>query len=199
MSGPTTLTVFSPFTPLIASSTLSAITCEKLKTTPGNADRSAVESSSVSLSFVIPLRHTGSRLERREELDVVEARPASVPSSGRPSCETTVAISGRRRRSAVHASSGRAPEDEPPHAAHVLRRLVERDRHRQGGANPEVPLLQLGHELAAQGRAEQPGEEHRNRPPPRWPSLCGGWRRRTAAGKRGRRARITSWNASPPR
>ena len=32
-----TLTVFSPLTPDIASSTLSEIICEKLKTTPGNA------------------------------------------------------------------------------------------------------------------------------------------------------------------
>lgn len=47
-SGPITLTEFSPFTPLMASSTLSLIICEKLKTTPGNAPESSLFSSSVS-------------------------------------------------------------------------------------------------------------------------------------------------------
>ena len=56
-SGPTTFTVFSPFTPLIASSTLSAIACEKLKSTPGNASRRSRESCCVSFSLVIPRRH----------------------------------------------------------------------------------------------------------------------------------------------
>ena len=36
MSGPYTLTLFSPFTPESASSTLSEMYCEKLKITPGN-------------------------------------------------------------------------------------------------------------------------------------------------------------------
>ncbi len=70
---PKTLTEFSPFTPLTASSTLSLIICEKLKTTPGNASLSSLFSSSVSFSLVIPRGHSSNGFERREELDVVEA------------------------------------------------------------------------------------------------------------------------------
>ena len=52
------LTVFSPLTPDIASSTLSLIACEKLKMTPGNAAASCLDSSAVMLSLVTPWRHS---------------------------------------------------------------------------------------------------------------------------------------------
>src|SRR5467141_4208371 len=56
--GPTTLMVFSPFTPDMASSTLSAMYCEKLKETPGNASASSRDSSLVIESFVTPRGHS---------------------------------------------------------------------------------------------------------------------------------------------
>ena len=57
-SGPNTLTVFSPLTPDIASSTLSEIICEKLKMTPGNASPSSRDRSSVIFSLVTPRGHS---------------------------------------------------------------------------------------------------------------------------------------------
>ncbi len=62
MSWLNTLTEFSPLTPLIASSTLSEMYCEKLKTTPGNARDSSPLICSVSFSFVIPRGHSSNRL-----------------------------------------------------------------------------------------------------------------------------------------
>jgi DNA-binding response OmpR family regulator len=43
---------------------------------------------------------------------------------------------------------------DPPHVRSVLRRLFERDRRRERRANPEVALLELGHEVASQEREE---------------------------------------------
>ncbi len=57
-SGPITLMEFSPLIPLMASSTLSEIICEKPKVTPGKAAASSAESSSVSFSLVIPRGHS---------------------------------------------------------------------------------------------------------------------------------------------
>ena len=57
MSEPTTLTEFSPLTPLMPSSTLSEIICEKLKMTPGNACCSSRDSSWVIEFLVTPRGH----------------------------------------------------------------------------------------------------------------------------------------------
>ncbi len=72
--GPTTLTEFSPLTPLMASSTLSEMYWEKLKMTPGNSFWSSSVISWVSLSLVSPRGHSSKGLQRREELQVVELR-----------------------------------------------------------------------------------------------------------------------------
>ena len=95
-SGPTTLTVFSPLTPLIASSTLSAMYWLKLKVMPGNASDSSALSSSVSDALVTPLRHSLEGLSGAKSSMLLNP-DGSVPSSGRPTCEMTVAISGRVR------------------------------------------------------------------------------------------------------
>src|SRR5437867_11265386 len=45
------------------------------------------------------------------------------------------------------------------HATHVLRRLLERDRRRKASADPEVALLELRHELAAECTEEHEADE----------------------------------------
>src|SRR6266851_5293804 len=117
-SGPTTFTVFSPFTPLIASSTLSAMACEKLKSTPGNASRNFCDSSRWSFSLVTPPRQ-------------------------------------------VAGTFHRAAEQDAPHAPDVLPGLLQADRERERGADPEVAFLELGHELGADEAQERPGCCHR--------------------------------------
>src|SRR6266699_1446842 len=58
MSLPISLTEFSPLTPDTASSTLSWMYCVKLKLTPGNFASRASLISSMSLSLLMPLRHS---------------------------------------------------------------------------------------------------------------------------------------------
>ena len=156
-SGPMTLTVFSPLTPDIASSTLSEIICEKLKIDAGEGVGSSRESSSVISSLVTPRAPLVDRLERREELDVVEARDVGAVVGAAELRDDRLDLrvprcASRARRLAFGA---RAAEQDGAHAPDVLRRLLERDRRRQRGADPEVALLELGHELAPE-RPTQP-------------------------------------------
>jgi hypothetical protein len=92
-SGPTTLTLFSPLMPDTASSTLSRIICEKLKTTPGNSRRSSASSCSVSFSLVNPMGQLSNGLSGAK-ISMLLKPLTSVPSSGRPSWETVVSTSG---------------------------------------------------------------------------------------------------------
>ena len=96
-SVPNSLMEFSPLTPDMASCTLSWITCEKLKVTPG-IFANTTSMSSMSLSFVvISGRHflRGFRFTRNSALKKLVG---SVPSSGRPNCETTRLTSGTRSK-----------------------------------------------------------------------------------------------------
>ena len=72
-SPPNSLTEFSPFTPEAASSTLSSMYCEKLKSTPGNSSCSLL----VIVIGQLVLVHAGGprveRLQRHEEFGVEEA------------------------------------------------------------------------------------------------------------------------------
>ena len=56
-----------------------------------------------------------------------------------------------------HAGIRRTPAKDGPHPAHVLGRLIERDRHRQRRPDPEIALLELGHELPAEQGEEEGG------------------------------------------
>src|SRR5262249_1264104 len=83
-----TLTLFSPLTPETASSTLSEMYCEKLKFTPGSAAANSSATSSVSFAFVNPCGHSSKGFSGANSSTLL--KPAtSVPSSGRPSCDTT--------------------------------------------------------------------------------------------------------------
>ena len=86
-----------------ASSTLSLMICEKLKTTPGKASVELL----VQLVGQLVLRHAArplvERLERREELDVVEAGDVG-PVVGAPELRDD----GQRPRGASGASSSQA-------------------------------------------------------------------------------------------
>ena len=66
---------------------MSPIICEKLKSTPGKVSSISCDSSAVSDSFVIPRGH--SSYERRGAKISTLLKPVtSVPSSGRPTCDT---------------------------------------------------------------------------------------------------------------
>ncbi len=92
-SVPNSLTEFSPFTPEAASSTLSWMFCEKLKSMPGNLRASSALSWSVSRALV---RWCGqlSKGFRGTKNSALKKPVASVPSSGRPCWEITVWTSG---------------------------------------------------------------------------------------------------------
>ncbi len=93
MCGPMTLTLFPPLMPESASSTLSEIICENPNTTPGNAPCSSSETCSVSFSLVSPRGHSPNGFSGAKS-SMLKKPETSVPSSGRPSCETTVVTSG---------------------------------------------------------------------------------------------------------
>ena len=89
----------------MASSTLSEIIWEKLKTTPGKAAFISSESWSVSPSLVTPLGHSSNGLSGAKSSMLL--KPAeSVPSSGRPSWETTVSTSGFLAFFSSHSTFG---------------------------------------------------------------------------------------------
>src|ERR1700709_640702 len=93
---PYSLIEFSPFTPETASDTLSCRYCEKLNSTPGNLSCNCLSNSAVSssLSWVPGHWPPGWSGAKNSALN----RPAaSVPSSGRPCCDTTDSTSGRLR------------------------------------------------------------------------------------------------------
>ena len=87
-------------------------------------------------------------LQGHEELDVV--RPADVGS-----------VVGPPDLGHDGLDLGTLAKD-VPHAPDVLRRLRQRDGQGQGRADPEVPFLELRHELAADEREQGEEEEDRD-------------------------------------
>ena len=160
-SGPMILTVFSPLTPDIASSTLSLIACEKLKMTPGNAVGELLRQLLGHALLGDAAAPLVVGLERREQLDVVEAGDVGAV-VGAAELRDHRRDLGMVRCASSHFGGvdvafgrARAAEQDGAHAADVLGRLLERDRRRQRGADPEVALLELGHELAPHRRGQQ--------------------------------------------
>ena len=92
-SPPNSLTEFSPFTPEAASSTLSSMFWEKLKSIPGNLAVSSSDSRRVSLALSMPDGQV-SKGFRGTKNSALKKPEASVPSSGRPCWEMTVWTSG---------------------------------------------------------------------------------------------------------
>src|SRR5438034_8663562 len=85
---PYSLIEFSPFTPETASETLSCRYCEKLNSTPGNLSCNCASSCAVNSSLSRVPGH--SLLGFKGAKNSALKRPAaSVPSSGRPCCDTT--------------------------------------------------------------------------------------------------------------
>ena len=160
---PKSLTELAPLTPERASSTLSRMNCEKLKLIPGNSSNFSISSFWISSRVIV----------RVPELVAEEIRPVSfrhcsigfsgalnsrlkklvtsVPSSGRPTCDIDPADLGNRGDHL--AEPGRHPG-----------RALQRDRPRQDRPDPEVALLQRGHELAAQVRDQEQREDEQRRP-----------------------------------
>src|SRR6516225_6795931 len=136
MSLPISLTEFSPLTPDTASSTLSWMYCEKLKLTPGNFASRASLTSSMSLSLVIPLRHSFAGLSGAKKFGVEEAGGIG-------------AVVGPSLLGHDGLDFGKIP-DHQPHAVDEVAPLFERDRGRHGRANPEIAFLQVGQEFKSQ-------------------------------------------------
>src|SRR5229473_3230811 len=90
---PYNLIEFSPFTPETASETLSCKYCEKLNSTPGNLSCSCPSNCAVSSSLSCVPGHslTGFNGAKNSALN---KHAASVPSSGRPCCDTTASTLG---------------------------------------------------------------------------------------------------------
>ena len=91
------LTELAPLTPEIASSMLSWMYCEKLKSTPGNSFLNSAWICSVSFSLVMPFGHSSNGFSGTNS-STLENGEASLPLSGRPCWETTVMTSGCLRR-----------------------------------------------------------------------------------------------------
>ena len=134
--GPTILTELTPLTPEIPSSMLSSMYCEKLKTTPGSSLLNSVWISSVSFSLVRPRGHSSKGLSGANN-STFENGEASLPSSGRPCCETTVMHFRVAQQDLAHLARGRLA-------------VFQRKRDRHGSANPEIAFFQVGKELAAE-------------------------------------------------
>ena len=135
--GTENLTEFSPLTPDTASSMLSWMYCEKLKSTPRNSPSSLSANSFTSRFLVRPAGHSSIGLSGTKNSATNEPS-GSVASSPRPCSEATVTY-GR-------ITSGSPCESSPT----VSTRL----RGRWWGAairpDPEVALFKLGQEFGAE-------------------------------------------------
>src|SRR5271165_5676466 len=112
-SEPNILTASSPFTPLTASSMLSAIGWENPQVTPGIFSTS---SSMASISSSLRPRNWGRhspRGLRSTKYSVLKNPVASVPSSERPTCETTFVTSGKLAKMRRALSITSPPADGP--------------------------------------------------------------------------------------
>src|SRR6187397_2166333 len=93
---PYSLIEFSPLTPDTASETLSCRYCEKLNSTPGNFSCNCASNCAVSSSLSWVLGHSLAGFNGAKN-SALNRPAASVPSSGRPCCDTTDSTSGRAR------------------------------------------------------------------------------------------------------
>src|SRR5262245_28570922 len=91
-SRPMILTELAPLTPESCSSTLSWIYCEKLRPIPTNSFENSVCSFLMRSSLVRPAGHCSNGLSDANSSKLLNPA-ASLPSSGRPCCETTVMTS----------------------------------------------------------------------------------------------------------
>ena len=164
-SVPKSLIELAPLTPESASSTLSRISCEKLKLTDGNVlellhqlvlDLLAGDLARPDLvaqdrdRLVPPLLH---RDQGGVELEVEKAGDVGAVVGPADLRHHALDLGDR----ADHlAEPGRHP-----------RRLLKRHRPRQDAADPEVPFLQRRHELAAQlgNQRDREGQQRRPSPP----------------------------------
>ena len=120
---PNSLTEFSPLTPEAASSTLSSMYCEKLKSTPGNwSARSLGQLRRVSFSLSMPAGQSSKGFERHEELGVEKAGGVG-------------AVVGPAVLRDHRLDFGIALDD-PAHPVDVAVAFLQRDRRRHGGADP---------------------------------------------------------------
>src|SRR5271163_1409420 len=127
---PNSLTAFSPFTPDAASSTLSSMYWEKLKSTPGKLASSAWLICVTSFALSTPAGPSLAIFQRRQELGLEEA--------GRISAVIGPAMLRDDRLNLWKAL------DELAHAIDIVLALLERDRRRHGRADPEIALLEMG-------------------------------------------------------
>ena len=158
---PKSLIELAPLTPERASSTLSRMSCEKLKLIPGNSLNFAASSSWI-FSRVMPGRHSSMGRKRHVELDVEEA--GHVGAVVGPADVRHHPLDLRHRGDHLAEPGGDS------------RGRLERHGPRQDGPDPEVALLELGHELAAQRRdqgrreGQQPAQDQeRGDPVPEHP------------------------------
>src|SRR5262245_41537857 len=92
-SRPITLTELAPLTPESCSSMLSWMYCEKLRPIPANSFENSACNFLMSVSLVSPAGHCSNGLSDANSSKLLKPA-ASLPSSGRPCCETTVITSG---------------------------------------------------------------------------------------------------------
>ncbi len=139
---PNSLTEFSPFTPDAASSTLSSMFWEKLKSTPGKRFSSAWSIWSVSLSLSMPRRPFAEGLEWHVEFGVEE--------TGRIRAVVGPSVL-RDDRDGL-----RVALDYAAHLVDIFVRFLQRHGGRHRGADPEISLFEMRQEF----HPERPGHQH---------------------------------------
>ena len=152
-SRPKILTEFSPFTPETASSMLSWMYCEKLKSTPTN---SRLSCSLICWTMSSLLRSFGPglvRLQGHEELGDEGAVGIGAV--------LAAALLGE------HRLDRRVAPDDVAHARHAVHAGLQRDGGRQQGADPQVAFLELGQELGAEPQPQEAAHGEKAQADPR--------------------------------
>src|SRR3981081_3459476 len=141
-SRPNIFTEFSPFTPDTASSILSWMYCEKLKSTPTNSRLSCSLIWRTSSSLLRPFDHSSNGFGGRERAVGIGAVLAAT-------------LLGH------HGAHRRVARDDVAHARDAVHAGFECDGGRQQRADPEISLLQLRQELRAEPRAEHAADREK--------------------------------------
>ena len=136
---PKILIEFSPFTPETASSILSWMYCEKLKSTPTNSRLSRSLICLTICSLVNPAGHSVGRLQRDKELG--EERAVGIGAF------IAASLLGK------HGLDRRIARDHGADLGHRFHPGLQRDGRRHHGPDPQIALFQLGQEFGAEPQA----------------------------------------------
>ena len=137
---PKILSARDPLVPVIDSPTLSSIGCEKFQTAPGYFCTARFMAAISSSLFLWKIGRHWSCGFKSTKYSVFPKPPVSVPSSGRPACDTTVFTSGNDAKTRRSCSVNFSPSERLVLLASVPRAQMAPSSRCGRNSDPMAPL-----------------------------------------------------------